>query len=496
MNLESIVKIYNDNKNLGLEYLLDEISRKFELGISRSAIYWFSKDIKNKCKSINEINYEYIDNKFCFFSNNEELFNLSLKKYDMYNTNESMLRTSMYPSFNENFNISISNEQFELGKHGLYENLSDDDYLKYRYISINSNKKVAYEAYIDKSQNKVEKHFYLDNGEITSKFYYNIERKDITHKDLINARERIFKFIDEEMPKIKESEIDYYVNELGDQFFYELELIKKVEDYNKIYIKNNSSFEVENREKDIFYGSLIKSKKGDSKEEYIVLSNPNFSNIKLLVISDFISKIRLSNGINKHILLNLKEWFENLDAKKLKDEEELVNTFKEKIDSLEYLLCKDAKNNKSNLEDISFGAALVGMDNTYVINYGNTRIYRVKDDNLEAITIDNTSVWDDYKKGIFSYEEASLYQKGSYITKKFGDKKNILNEREVIQISNNSYDKLFLFTDGITHNLKDKTLESIIFCNNDFDVLDEIINQASSKQIKQNDISGCCLIKK
>ncbi len=494
MNLESIVKIYNDNEDLGIEYLLAEVSRRFELSISRGAIKWFCKDLRNKNANLSNITLEYRDNKFNFISNNNTLFQVSMKKYDRLNTNDSMLRTTLFPNLNDNISFSISNDKFVLGRNGLYEDLSNEDFQNYRYISVDSKGNIDYEAYVDKKKQKVEKNYYSKNGEISSKFYYKFELKDIKLKDIAYARNKIYKYIDEEMPKIKNEDIDCYFNDLGDQFYYDIELIKKVEDYNEIYINENSTFKIENNESSIIEGITLNNQK-NSNENYLAISNSYIPDIKLLCVFDFVLENKLNKKINKLSLMMLQKWFNELDIDTLNNEEKLVNALENEIDSLEYSLFKETQKNK-NLKESSFSIALIGKENTYIENFGNTRVYKVKNESLDPITIDNTNVWDNYLKNIFTFEEASQYQKGSYITKYFGDIKNILNNRNTIKIDNNSYDKLLLFTDGVTYNINNKSINSIIVSNSNHELLKEIVNEACNKQVRSRNVTGCCYIKK
>ena len=80
------------------------------------------------------------------------------------------------------------------------------------------------------------------------------------------------------------------------------------------------------------------------------------------------------------------------------------------------------------------------------------------------------------------------------------DSKSKLNGIDIIEEKSakhyNYYDKLFVFSDGITDNINSVTLSSIIKANNNSEVLREIALQAYRNQNRHDDITGCCYIKK
>ena len=500
MNFSDLLNKYNKG-DISLESLLCLIYKKYDKSYNIGAIKYFAKDIKRKAGKINHIEAAYDDeDKTCkFYNDNNELFRFEKKAFNILNSNDSMLRTTAYPCLNsENCDYEISNDQFVLGTNGLYANLINDNY---RYITFDRKDDVYYIAYVDKENGIIKKSFYKGGG-VNSNYFYTFSKKDKNVESLSSAINKVSSFLDTDFSKLRGSEYRREFSDLIDQNFYTIKLKNKTKTYKDLYLVRNSHILITPKDNEYLYGTSIKGTNNRNKEDFIAITNPSNKNLKLLCVTDFANDSKLSKSCKKYICNELSDWFINLESKELRNDKFLINSLTDKIININksvYYIISESKINKEYKNSVfgsSLGLALISNDKTYYINYGDTRLCLDKDGVLEALTIDDNSAWDLYKTNQISKDEAESYQRGSTITNYVGKPINNINVPEFSILSNDCYDKLFVFSDGITDNINSVTLSSIIKANNNNEVLREIALQAYRNQNRHDDITGCCYIKK
>ena len=492
-------KIYDyNNNNTGLEELIYELSENIGNPTNRGVAHFFAKDVINKNKIVKPIYVKKDNEIYRFYCGENELFKVTGRAYNVHNTSKSALRCSLLPT--SYINYVLSNDQFEAGSYGLYEDFSDDlSYTNYRYISIKNNGIVDYEAIIDKEKSTMQKNYYSKDYEIIGRFYYTIKLKK-NDGQYGAAIDKISSFLAEEHSKLSRDEYDRYFSDISDQFFYDIELTDKKEKYKDIYAVNGSSIIVEKSDNSILDAISIKGQNNYNKENYLAISHPTLNDLKILCVTDFVNGSRLHKKFQDFISLELKKWFLNLDALTLKDNNELIKSLGKKILSLNSFVTKQVSSIRKNNNEIctkvigsAIGIALITKHDTYIINYGDTRIYVTKGNDFYPVTLDDTIVWDLYRKNEISREEAIRCQKGSILTRYIGRPDNL---PELYQINNLDYDKLFIFTDGVTDNLNDEKLNSIAQSYGNNEILGKIVLEAYNKQKEHDDVTGCCYIKR
>ena len=504
MSFNKLVNIYNSNRKIKFESFLSSLSIEMGADVDFSAIYWFSKDIKRKSSVSRPIKLTSIDDFIYFFDHNGSLlFKISSYQSDYLNSLDSSLKTSLFPNPSGS-NYYFSNDQFIVGKHGLYEDYSNNhSFSNYRYITFRDDHSIDFESFIDLNRSKMTKIYYKKNGDVDSKLTYHISKKDNIESSLSSASNRISKFIDENYPDLSTNTKNKLYDEFIDDFYYEKNLIDKKTRYKDFYL---SKFSTIYSDRDIdcipyldrVHISGVKNRNIESCEFISNFVNPHIS---LLTVGDFANGNLLKKDIISYPSSLLREWFSNLDVNEVKSDSILLKGFENKIkyinDSLtDYLSSykkKHQKKIKSRVVGSAYSAALIGNYNTFIFNVGDTRAYILKDDELKQITYDDTIVWDLYKDKSITYDEAFDYQRGAKLTKYLGKTKDFCPN--IISVNNDDYDQLFLLSDGVIDYLNNTTIQSIINVNSKEDVLNEIALLSNSKHIKHDDVSGCCYIK-
>lgn len=502
MDLIKLVDDYNKG-NMILDTFINSILIELDMEGNYIATNWFVKDIKRKHKSIKPIIIKRRGNSYKFNCNNEELFKLSIKKYNNLNSNDSLLRTSLNLDDNGLTNYQISNQKFILGKNGLYE-LEDEDYNKYRYITFYDNGKIYYEALVDKKIGNLVIKYFDKNGDIESRYQYSFKIDKKESNDCKKTENRINTFLSSEFPNLSDLERARIYADLVDQYFYDTNLIDIVDNYKDLYMGKGSSMTYECGDNGYISGISVSGIKNKNIENYFALSHSTIPELKLLCVSDFVNGTLFDNKLSKLICLELDNWFTNLDFTLLQNEEKLVFSLSEKIlninKEIKSIIAPVNKSNKKNginkVIGSSLGIALITKDNTYLINYGDTRMYGIKDNELVPLTVDDTKVWDLYKANEISRDDAQKIQKGSKLTNYIGNESTYLNLPDLYVIDNDSYDKLYLFSDGVTDNMSEELINNIVRYNSKKESLREIVTKSYKMQKKKDDVTGCCYIKK
>lgn len=120
MKFSKASDLYNSNK-IDLTVLLLMITRETGQEYSYNACYYFAKDIMNKNENVRPITLTSLNNTFSFINGEDTLFNIDLKLYNRFDSNESLLRTNIFPNTDENgCCYDIYNDQYQLGVNGLY----------------------------------------------------------------------------------------------------------------------------------------------------------------------------------------------------------------------------------------------------------------------------------------------------------------------------------------------------------------------------------------
>lgn len=506
MKFSELVEIYNST-DMTLDILFKSIGKEIGMDISNNSIYWFSKDIINKAKVVKPITLTNKNNTFYFTNGENELFSINRRPYQQFNSNESLLRSSIFPVTDETGSTyDIHNNSYLLGSNGLYQ-FDDVLFNKYRYITFTGKHKLYYDALVDKTKGTIVKTYFDKDGDVTSKYYYDFNKKISGLGNNTDALNRIESVLDKEFPNLKGSLYKMTYSDLIDQYFYDINLAERLDNYKDLYITNGSKFNIRDDVKGRVQGLSIKVDTDRNKESYLAISNPIVNDLKLLCVTDLVNGAKLNKDLSKYITSELNYWFLNLDGNSLSDEKVLLSGLRDKL--LEFnnhiytevnkYKKKNKHNNKKSDNDIigsAMGISLITKNNTYLLNYGDTRIYSSLNDNLSRLTMDNTVVWDNYIKGNFNYEEASKYQRKSLLTNYVGNPDKYSELPDLFIIDNDKYDKLFVFSDGITDNLEESTMSNILLVNDGCEALRTIATQAYKHNRRKENVTGCCYIKK
>ena len=213
-----------------------------------------------------------------------------------------------------------------------------------------------------------------------------------------------------------------------------------------------------------------------NEDSVTAISHPKDDSVKLLAVADGMGRCGYSNGkeASSYTIEKLEKWFNNLGY------EEINNSF-----GLQFQLYKAIEQVNKDLWDrqeeieTTLTCAVVTHDKTIVISIGNSRCYIMKDTNLKQVTDDDTGLYERYKEGKNTKDDLRVHPYRKIIDEGLGlkDKLSSWIARPKV-IDNNNYDKLLLFTDGVTDCLSDEKIKLIANTSRKEKILEKIIDEA------------------
>ena len=210
-----------------------------------------------------------------------------------------------------------------------------------------------------------------------------------------------------------------------------------------------------------------------NEDSVTAISHPKDNSVKLLAVADGLGENGNGKEASSYTIEELEKWFKKLSY------EDISNSF-----SLQFGLYKTIEKINKNLWDrqeeigTTLTCAVVTHDKTIVISIGDSRCYIMKDTNIKQITSDDTKIYEDYINGIISKNDLRFYQY-NVLDESLGLHHKLSSWKAKPKLfDNDKYDKLLLFTDGVTDCLSDDKIKLIANTSKKEEILEKIINEA------------------
>ena len=222
-----------------------------------------------------------------------------------------------------------------------------------------------------------------------------------------------------------------------------------------------------------------------NEDRVLTLEHPLDSNIKLLAVADGMGGCTNSELASEYIINKLKNWFTSLDIDSINNN--IIELLYNKIIELNNKLVEyNSTNNKlsnytlykspSNYPGTTLTCAIITNEDTIIANIGDSRAYAIINDEIVQLTKDDSYAWLEYEENKISKEEIRFSPLNSYIYKCIGHHYDVIPS--MVSISNDYYNCLLLFTDGITDCLSDNKIKFIVNKTNNKFVAKKLIHEA------------------
>ena len=215
-----------------------------------------------------------------------------------------------------------------------------------------------------------------------------------------------------------------------------------------------------------------------NQNEDVVLAckHPKNKNIKLLIAADGMGGRDKGEVAAAYVANSLEKWFKKKDAKILNNTEKAEELLRSYIKRLNGDLISKYGEDKLGTTLI---LALINKNHTLILNVGDSRAYIYRKKKLIQVNEDDSDVWMYYKYGGVKKDYLRFFSNNNIVSACIG----ICPELCTISsnIIENDYDLIVLFTDGVTDNITDKKIKSIIRKTPKKDLLAMLIEEAVYK---------------
>lgn len=214
--------------------------------------------------------------------------------------------------------------------------------------------------------------------------------------------------------------------------------------------------------------------KKNNEDFAVTIASPSNDKIKLLIVCDGLGGCDNGDKASEFVCDKLVNWFNNFDF----NSDLSINIQKimtKQIRKINYELKSCIKGGQTTLT-----MALVLENQTVIANIGDSRTYKIKDDELVQLTKDDSEIWKFlYRngKGRYTKDELRFFRINNLVSKCLGSGFCLKINTDIID--NNLYDGLLLMSDGITDIVSDKRIKELLDENDYNDFLISLINEAN-----------------
>ncbi len=189
----------------------------------------------------------------------------------------------------------------------------------------------------------------------------------------------------------------------------------------------------------------------NQEDSVLIMSHPELPEFKFLAVSDGMGGVEYGEKASNYTVKKLSEWFSSLPKHFYYDSTLVAEKLNDKIQEISQEIYSTF-----NQERLCSGAtlvtAVVTKEDTLISNIGDSRAYVVNESDITLITEDESMAYL-FRKQKGEIEQSILddlrfARNGSVILRCMGMEN--VGEPQFYSISNHSYDKLLLFSDGVT----------------------------------------------
>ena len=278
-------------------------------------------------------------------------------------------------------------------------------------------------------------------------------------------------------------------------------------------LKNNTTKNIKNLKinynalnkclNDVLSGSQLKNKRNEyalsgemfvtqdigkvrknQEDSAIIMEHPYNKDFKLLAVADGMGGLASGEFASSYTLQKIIEWFNILPKEMYYDNQNITVSLNDKIRGISNDIYTKMH---STLDEITCGTtlvvAIVTQNETLISSVGDSRAYILKKGKLQLVTQDQSVIWpkkytpESIPRKLLDDMRFSIF--GNQILGCIG-KKNI-DSIDNYKIKNDSYDKLLLFTDGITDLVGFDRIQAISSRYDNDRITSLIVNEALNK---------------
>lgn len=234
-------------------------------------------------------------------------------------------------------------------------------------------------------------------------------------------------------------------------------------------------------EGNLFASSDVGNVRRNQEDVTVILTHPSNPEFKFLAVSDGMGGVEYGDKASMYMLQQITVWFNNLNPDFFYYPNELREAFNQKIVQIsnEIYQTYNADYNRV-VSGATFVGAIVTNNDTIVSTVGDSRAYYTRGSELGLLTRDESFVWVPTKgaEDITAEEldELRFHRRNNQITRCVGMEG--LNSVQSRTIPNASYDRLMLFSDGVTDLLSTDRIKFIALNTPPEQLTNQFVNEA------------------
>lgn len=239
----------------------------------------------------------------------------------------------------------------------------------------------------------------------------------------------------------------------------------------------------------LFATQDVGKKRKNQEDSVLILTHPDNEQFKILVVADGMGGGLSGEKASNYVVKEISKWFMNLPADAYYLDEDIEKYLTKEI----IRISDDIYIRYSGQAGSTLVGAVVTEKRTIIANVGDSRAYTIQDGKLTLVTEDDSVVYEQmrYQKKDKTIEDADLDDlrfnpRNNIITKSIGE--DSLKYVPIITIPNNSYDKLLLFSDGVTDLLSQEEIKIIANSTPRDEITRALVDRAMARGIKKGDI--------
>ena len=151
------------------------------------------------------------------------------------------------------------------------------------------------------------------------------------------------------------------------------------------------------------YASINIGKKRKNQEDAVLLVKDEMQpDFRMLAVADGMGGEEYGEIASDLVVSKLREWFRNLSSEQRNSYYNSVSSLQTSLEKEISKLSLEVFNSVNGLGGTTLVCAVVGKNDTLVVNVGDSRAYIGKNGELKQVTIEDSVVQEDWKKGDFT----------------------------------------------------------------------------------------------
>ena len=203
--------------------------------------------------------------------------------------------------------------------------------------------------------------------------------------------------------------------------------------------------------------------RNNQEDAVLLIRDKNNPDFKMMVVADGMGGAEDGEVASNTIVEMLKDWFTQLTDEQKACYETSVDELKEDLlKQINESIIPSVKDKTLNGGGSTLVCAIVGKNDTMVLNVGDSRAYIAKDGDLKQISREDTMTQQKLELGMLPNKDIARFDpQSSRILQSIGIDDGHLPEPYVVILDNDSYDILLLLSDGVSDCLSDEDLIAV-----------------------------------